>query len=73
MGLRSQQRAAAAHAANEIMTRALQKSTTAFGAFVDIGSSTDGLLHISQLSVSCSPRFVLLVGACARWRCPGSH
>jgi predicted RNA-binding protein with RPS1 domain len=28
----------------------VQKSVAAYGAFVDIGSTTDGLVHISQLS-----------------------
>lgn len=30
----------------------VQKSVAAYGAFVDIGSTTDGLVHISQLSHS---------------------
>lgn len=30
----------------------VQKSIAAYGAFVDIGSTTDGLVHISQLSHS---------------------
>lgn len=28
----------------------MQKAVAAYGCFVDIGSSTDGLVHISQLS-----------------------
>ena len=32
----------------------VQKSTTAYGAFIDIGATKDGLVHISQLSVSPS-------------------
>jgi predicted RNA-binding protein with RPS1 domain len=28
----------------------VQKTVAAYGAFVDIGSTTDGLCHISQLS-----------------------
>lgn len=31
-------------------TLSMQKSVAAYGAFVDIGSTTDGLVHISQLS-----------------------
>lgn len=30
----------------------VQKSVAAYGAFVDIGTTTDGLVHISQLSHS---------------------
>lgn len=28
----------------------MQKSIAAYGAFVDIGSTTDGLVHISQIA-----------------------
>ena len=34
---------------------ALQKNVADFGCFVDIGCGKDGLVHISQLSVSPAP------------------
>ena len=35
----------------------LQVSVLAYGAFVDIGSVTDGLVHVSQMTVSFAPSF----------------
>ncbi len=35
----------------------LQVSVLAYGAFVDIGSVTDGLVHVSQMTVSLRPSF----------------
>ncbi len=35
----------------------LQVSVLAYGAFVDIGSVTDGLVHVSQMTVSLAPSF----------------
>ena len=35
---------------------AVQRSVEAYGAFVDIGAETDGLVHVSQLSVRRASR-----------------
>ncbi len=42
---------------NLIVLLLLQVSVLAYGAFVDIGSVTDGLVHVSQMTVSLAPSF----------------
>lgn len=51
--VRSGTRLFSVHSPHRWCCGAMQKSVQAYGAFVDFGGEKHGLVHVSQLSVSC--------------------